>query len=128
MNAISLIGRLVRDPETRATESGKMVTSITLAVDRPFAKDKTDFINCVCWDKVAEIIADSMSKGRQLGVSGYLQIRSFDGKDGQKRLVTEVVFDRFDFCGPKPTHKPAETADPASQFGQDVAPDEEIPF
>ena len=126
MNCINLIGRLVRDPETRTTDSGKMVTTITLAVDRPFVKDKTDFINCVCWGKTAEIIADSMTKGRQLGVNGYLQIRSFDGKDGQKRWATEVVFDRFDFCGPKPTRE--RQNDAASQFGQDVAPDDEIPF
>lgn len=126
MNTISLIGRLVRDPETRTTDSGKMVTTITLAVDRPFVKDKTDFINCVCWGKTAEIIADSMTKGRQLGVNGYLQIRSFDGKDGQKRWATEVVFDRFDFCGPKPTQE--RKNDAASQFGQDVEPDDSIPF
>ena len=126
MNCINLIGRLVRDPDTRTTESGKMVTTITLAVDRPFVKDKTDFINCVCWGKTAEIIADSMTKGRQLGVNGYLQIRSFDGKDGQKRWATEVVFDRFDFCGPKPTRE--RQNDAASQFGRDVAPDDEIPL
>jgi single-strand DNA-binding protein len=127
MNNINLIGRLTKDPETRTTDNGKMVTTFTLAVDRPFAKDTTDFFNCVCWGKLAEIIADSMSKGRQIGINGYVQIRSFDGKDGQKRWVTEVVFDKFDFCGPKPTRQP-RASDPASQFGQDVPPDEEIPF
>ena len=55
MNQVNLIGRLVRDPEVRTTQNGDMVTQITLAVDRPMAKDKTDFITCIFWKKAAEI-------------------------------------------------------------------------
>ena len=137
INSISLIGRLVRDPEIRTLESGKQTTTIVLAVDRPHVKDKTDFITCICWGKVAEIVADNMSKGRQFGVTGYLQIRNFDGKDGKKVYMTEVVFDQFDFLGPKPDRqeappREATPGDSASQFGQDVAnyatDDPEIPF
>ena len=135
MNQVNLIGRLVRDPEVRTTQNGDMVTQITLAVDRPMAKDKTDFITCIFWKKAAEIIGNTMYKGRQLGVGGHLTIRSYEGNDGQKRWVTEVVCDKFDYCGPKPTQlreapaseTPATSS--ADQFGHDVPnPDDEIPF
>lgn len=132
MNQVSLIGRLVRDPEVRTISNGDMVTKIVLAVDRPMAKDKTDFITCIFWKKAAEIVGNTMYKGRQIGVVGYLTIRDYEGKDGTKRWVAEVVCDKFDYCGPKPTHQPAREESPpvtsADQFGHEADPDDEIPF
>ena len=87
MNKVFLLGRLVRDPEIRTTQSGKMVTTFTLAVDRfGGGKDNSaDFISIVTWEKLAENCGNSLTKGQRAMVEGRLQIRSFDGKDGQKR-------------------------------------------
>lgn len=102
MNKITLLGRLVKDPEVQYTQSGKCVTKITLAVDRPFSKEKeADFIPVVLWDKQAELVGNSCQKGHRLLVDGRLQIRSYDGKDGQKRWVTEVIASSMEFIEKK---------------------------
>ncbi len=125
MNKVFLLGRLTRDPEIRTTQAGKMVTSFTLAVDRfGGGKDNTDFISIVAWEKLAEICGDYLFKGQRAMVEGRLQIRSYDGKDGQKRWVTEIVAQTVEFLDKKAVQPPAD----ASQFGHDVAPDDEIPF
>jgi single-strand DNA-binding protein len=133
MNKVFLLGRLVRDPEIRTTQSGKMVTSFTLAVDRfGGGKDSADFISIVTWEKLAENCGNSLSKGQRAMVEGRLQIRNYEGKDGQKRWVTEVIAQSVEFLDRRSTAPaPAEgnaSHDAASQFGQDVAPDDEIPF
>jgi single-strand DNA-binding protein len=102
MNKVILIGRLTKDPELKFTPgTGTAVATFTLAVDRRVSnKDgqkEADFINVVAWNKAAEIIANYMSKGRMLAVSGRIQTRSYDAKDGTKRYVTEVVADDFQF-------------------------------
>ena len=131
MNKIFLLGRLTRDPEVRTTQSGKMVTSFTLAVDRHGGGDvKTDFINVVAWEKLAEVSGNNLAKGQRAMVEGRLQIRSYEGKDGQKRWVTEVIMQSVEFIDRRSggAVAPSKESDPASQFGQDVAPDDEIPF
>ncbi len=101
LNRIVLIGRLTRDPELRFTPNGRAVCSFTLAVDRNFTSQdgtrETDFINIVVWGKQAENCGQYLAKGRMAAVDGRLQIRSFEGNDGQKRYVTEVVADNVRF-------------------------------
>lgn len=102
MNKVILIGRLTKDPELKYTPgTGTAVATFTLAVDRrTSSKDgqkEADFINIVTWNKTAELVANYMSKGRLLGVSGRIQTRSYDAKDGTKRYVTEVVADEVQF-------------------------------
>ncbi len=136
MNKVFLLGRLVRDPEIRTTQSGKMVTTFTLAVDRfGGGKDNSaDFISIVTWEKLAENCGNSLTKGQRAMVEGRLQIRSFDGKDGQKRWVTEIIAQSVEFLDRRSAAPATATADgnvphdAAAQFGQDVAPDDEIPF
>ena len=136
MNKVFLLGRLVRDPEIRTTQSGKMVTTFTLAVDRfgGGRDNNADFITIVTWDKLAENCGNSLTKGQRALVEGRLQIRSFDGKDGQKRWVTEVIAQSVEFLERRtagaagPTVESNASHDAAAQFGQDVAPDDEIPF
>lgn len=124
MNKCFLLGRLVRDPEIRTTQSGKMTTSFTLAVDR-FGGDKSaDFISIVTWEKLAENCGNSLTKGQRCLVEGRLQIRSFDGKDGQKRWVTEIIAQSVEFLDRR---KESNTDDPAGQFGRDVPPDDGFP-
>jgi single-strand DNA-binding protein len=95
MNVVVLIGRLVRDPELRYTPSGVAVASFTVAVDRPFVsaqgERETDFIDVVAWRRLAETVAQHLHKGRLVAVEGRLQVRSFEGSDGQRRRVAEVV-------------------------------------
>ena len=101
MNKIILLGRLTRDPEVRYTPTGKVVCQFTLAVDRPFANQEgqreADFIPVVIWGKQAETCGNSLTKGQRALVEGRLQIRSYDGKDSNKRWITEVIADRFEF-------------------------------
>ena len=101
MNKIILMGRLVRDPEVRYTQTGKVVCQFTLAVDRPFTgqdgQREADFIPVVVWGKTAELCGNSLTKGQRALVEGRLQIRSYDAKDGSKRYVTEVIANSFEF-------------------------------
>lgn len=103
MNVVLLIGRLTRDPELRYTQSGMAVCNFTLAVDRPFTSQsgerEADFIDIVVWNKPAENVSKYMSKGRQVAVEGRLQIRSYDGTDGQRHWRTEVIANRVEFLG-----------------------------
>ena len=101
MNKVVLIGRLTKDPELKYTPgNGTAVTTVTLAVDRRFTKDskkEADFIPIVIWGKSAESTAQYMSKGKLMGVSGRIQTRSYDHKDGHKVYVTEVVAEEIKF-------------------------------
>lgn len=143
MNRIILLGRLTKDPEVRYTNTGKVVCQFTLAVDRPFANQEgqreADFIPVVIWGKQAETCGNSLTKGQRALVEGRLQIRSYDGKDGNKHWITEVIADRFEFIERKsdfanrpaaPAASPASapSAGNAGSFGPTVPFDEEIPF
>ncbi|MFH1453916.1 MAG: single-stranded DNA-binding protein [Armatimonadota bacterium] len=94
-NKVILIGRVVADPELRYTPSGKPVVNFAIAVDRPKFGDSqersADFINIVAWQKLAEICANYLTKGKLIAVDGRLQTRSYETNDGQKRKVYEVV-------------------------------------
>lgn len=145
MNRIILLGRTVKDAEVRYTQTGKVVASFTLAVDRPFTsqdgKKEADFINCQLWGKSAETFGNTVSKGQRVLVEGRLQIRSYDAKDGSKRWITEVVCDRFEYVERRadaqnaPQSSPQDTPKQAASmggsmesFGSTVPFDEEIPF
>ncbi|AAO34760.1 single-stranded DNA-binding protein [Clostridium tetani] len=101
MNRVVLIGRLTKDPELKFTPgTGTAVTTFVLAVDRRFSKDgknEADFIPVVVWGKQAESTANYMSKGKLIGISGRIQTRSYEAKDGTRRYVTEVVADEVKF-------------------------------
>ena len=103
LNHIVLMGRLTRDPELRRTGSGIPVTTFTLAVDRDFGNNRetgekeTDFIDIVTWRNTAEFVSKYFTKGRMAVVSGRLQIRNWNDKDGNKRRSAEVVADNVYF-------------------------------
>ena len=128
MNKVVLIGRLARDPEVRYTQSGKAVTSFTLAVDRRVRKDvdaqqTADFIPVVAWDKLAEICGNYLAKGRRTAVEGHIQVRSYEAKDGAKRYATEVIAENVEFLGDK------GAGDNTSQgYGGTPVPDDDIPL
>ena len=102
LNHITIMGRLVRDPELRRTGSGIAVASFRVAVDRDFApKDggerKADFIDCVAWRQTGEFISKYFAKGRMIIVDGRLEMRDWTDKDGNKRTSAEVVVANADF-------------------------------
>ena len=99
LNRALLVGRLTRDPELRRTGSGKAVTSFNLAVERNFKSDDqaADFINCVCWGKIAENTERYCSKGSMVSVDGRIQTRNYENNQGQKVYVTEVIADSVQF-------------------------------
>lgn len=104
-NKVILMGNLTRDVEVRTTPSGQSVGNFSLAVTRSWRnqdgqqQDQTSFINCVAWGKVGEIIAQYVQKGAPLLVSGRLDQRSYEDKDGNKRQAVEVVVEDFNFVG-----------------------------
>lgn len=141
MNKVFLLGRLTKDPEVRYTTTGKVVAQFTIAVDRPYTNQDgqkdADFFPIVIWGKSAETAGNSLTKGQRVLVEGRVQIRSYEGKDGQKRWITEVIADRFEFIErrdqwdrTRETVKAPETpaASEMSSFGAAVADDEKIPF
>ena len=101
MNIVSITGRLCADPELRRTQSGKAVASYSLAVKRPRTKDETDFVNVVTWDKAAEYISQYGSKGDVVAITGSLQSRKWEDKNGNKRTEWEVVTDAVELLSSK---------------------------
>lgn len=102
MNKVILIGRLTRDPELRfAAGSGNAVTRFSVAVTRQFKRDEADFINCVAFNKQAETIAQYLTKGSQIAITGNIRTGSYDAQDGSKRYTTDVVVENFEFVGGK---------------------------
>lgn len=101
LNRIVLIGRLTKDVDLRFTATGKPTANFTLAVDRPYrnqqGEKEADFIPVVVWNKLAEHCANYIGKGRLVAVDGRLQIRSYDGNDGQRKYITEVVAETVKF-------------------------------
>lgn len=128
MNIVAESGRLTWDPELRHTQSGKAVTVFTIAVDRPGVKDKTDFIDCVAWEKKAEFVSRNFRKGQRIEVSGILTTRQYE-KDGQKRKATEIRCDQVFFGDSKKSDSSPPTEPPENSDFQEVgAGDEELPF
>ena len=102
LNHIVIMGRLTRDPELRYTQSQTPVVSFSVAVDRDFGgrdggEKQTDFIDCVAWRSTAEFVSKYFRKGSMVVVSGRLQIRDWQDRDGNKRRSAEVVADNVYF-------------------------------
>lgn len=157
MNKVFLIGRLTRDPELRYTSSNLPVATFSLAVNRNFTgqsgERETDFINIVVWRKQAENVKNYLTQGSQVAIDGRIQTRSYDGEDGKKRYITEVVADNVEFLGSKGSGSSSNSSmtnsnnditpsdfsdsmpttsvknDPFSDFGSSIEiNDDELPF
>lgn len=153
MNKVFLIGRLTRDPELRYTSSNLPVATFSLAVNRNFTSQsgerEADFINIVVWRKQAENVKNYLTQGSQVAIDGRIQTRTYDGEDGKKRYITEVVADNVQFLDTKsarenmnistPDVTPSDFSDnmpttnvkndPFSDFGSSIEiNDDELPF
>lgn len=135
MNSVILIGHLAQDPELRYTPAGGIaVANFTLAVNRPFLNQKgereADFIRIVTWRKLAESCARNLSKGRQVAVEGRLQIRSYDDRDGVRRIAADVVARSVQFLGGRreqATDLQDGFEDAFMEDGMEIK-DEDVPF
>jgi single-strand DNA-binding protein len=124
MNSVNLIGRLCADPVLTYSQSGVAVCKFTLAVDRPFSKDKqADFLPVLCFKATAENAANFLSKGRQTAVIGSIQTSNWE-KDGVRHYKTEILADRVEFIGAKPKDDEGHT----QSSGREVSLDDDIPF
>lgn len=128
MNSINLVGRLTKEPEIRNTSNGNKVISFCLAVDRRTKDKATDFIDCVAWNKLAEIISQYCHKGNMLSVTGSLQTRMWEDNTGGKHKASEVNVMSIDLIGGgsdkslEKAQAQAETAvtvdEPNEEYGQ----------
>ncbi|MFA4844086.1 MAG: single-stranded DNA-binding protein [Candidatus Margulisiibacteriota bacterium] len=142
-NKVFLIGNLTRDPELRYTTSGIPVARFAIAVNR-FKKggaaegeQDVDFINIVAWRRLAEICGEYLKKGRPVAIEGRLQIRTFTGKDGQPRTMSEVVADGMQMLGQRSQPSTINSQQSSVEGGQktedkgqktDEVVEDEIPF
>lgn len=131
LNHITIMGRLVADPELRYAPSNIPTASFRLAVDRDFkdretGERKADFINVVAWRSTAEFVARNFSKGRMAVVDGRLQIRDYTTKDGTRRTIAEVVADNVYFADPKRETAPERPGDGFHEVEDED--DGELPF
>jgi len=152
LNHITIMGRLTRDPELRQTASQANVASFTLAVDRDFGgrdggERQTDFINCVAWRQTAEFVSKYFRKGSMAVVSGRLQIRPWEDKNGNKRESAEVFVDNIyfgesrrssdenrgnygsdSFSAPAASAAPAASSKPANNGWDEMQEENDLPF
>lgn len=132
LNKAILMGRLTADPELKHTQNNIPVTSFTLAVDRSFGKEKqTDFLDIVAWRNTAEFVAKWFRKGMLVAVSGRLQTRTWEDKQGNKRKTVEVVADEVFFAeGKRGQEEEGSGAFPLLPPDEDFLPgdDIELPF
>ena len=106
MNQVNLVGRFVRDPEVKVTDSGKQRATFTLAVPKSFkttSGQEADFIYCVAWGRQAELVTTYCEQGQLVAIVGRIQTRSYEREDGERRYVTEVVVERIHFLAKKST-------------------------
>lgn len=132
MNHVTQMGRWTKDPELKYTPNGKPVVSGTIAVQRKFknaqGEYEADFFQVVIWGKIGEVVADKQRKGSRIGIDGRLQSRSYDGQDGKRVYITEIVADQVDLIdfanvenNPQYSHNPQgnqSQGQPNGQTGQ----------
>jgi single-strand DNA-binding protein len=106
INQVTLVGRLTKDPELKLTTEGTPVAHVTMAVSRHFRNQNgeidADFVNCTLWRKAAENTCQYCRKGAVVGITGHLQTRNYDNKEGKRVYVTEVVVETIRFLSAKP--------------------------
>ena len=136
INRVVLVGRLVRDPELRRTQTNQAVTTFTVAVDNRFSKDReksASFIPVTCWNQTAEFVAQYLKKGSLVGSDGRLQQRSYENNAGAKVNVIEIIADSVQSLESKQEGSSANQggyqADvpPSEEVGVDVS-DDDLPF
>ena len=142
LNCVTLMGRLVADPELRTTGTGKSVATFRIAVDRSYQKAgeqrQADFITIVAWESTANFVCRYFTKGSMIAVQGSIQTRQYEDSNGAKRTAFEVLAREVSFCGSKaetgtsapmaaPAAAPAYQNASPSDF-EEITDDEDLPF
>ena len=132
INKVILMGRLTRDPELRHTGKGTPVTSFSIAIDNGYGDNKrTDFVNCIAWNKTAEFVTKYFTKGKMIIVIGRITTRSWETQDGKRAYATEVVANEVSFGETKSSQQTA-TQPPMQDDDDDFTPldeeDDDLPF
>lgn len=137
MNTVCLMGRLVATPELKSTTNGTSVTTFTIAINKPKEShngESADFIDCVAWRGSAEFITKYFKKGAMIAVTGRIQTRTYEDRDGNKRKATEVVVNQADSCGSKSSTSDAgaatntAAAPTAGNDFEEILGDDNLPF
>ena len=114
LNVVAIMGRLAADPQMRQTQSGKSVASFRVAVDRgrkdANGQNQTDWLDVVAWDKTSDFVSRYFSKGSMISVTGRLQSRNYQDKNGNNRTAIEIVANQVSFCGEKKQEKSFQPA------------------
>ena len=128
MNNITIIGRLTKDPEIRYTQSMKMYARFTVAVNRKTKKAngeyETDFISCIAWNKLAEVVSMYSEKGKRIAIIGRLQIGSYEAQDGTKRKTADVIAEQVEIIDYKENGQYTAQGLPEDNFKIEVSPDD----
>ena len=131
LNKVTLAGRLTADVELKQTPSGVPVCSFSIAINRRFATEQTDFIDCVAWKEKAEIISKYFRKGSSICIIGSLQKRNWTDQHNQKRYATEVVIEEVYFVDSKSdgdgNQQPTYSSSDAPDFAN-AGHDDDLPF
>ena len=135
INKVILGGRLTADPELKQTPQGVSVTSFSIAVNRSGKEQQTDFINCVAWRQTADFICRFFKKGSSICISGAIQVRSYEDKQGVKRYATEIVAEEAFFVDAKADASAGFDGNDAPIFQstdaprlEEIASDDDLPF
>ena len=130
MNRIQIIGRLTANPELKSTSNGTQVCTFTVAVNRRFNREETDFFPVTVWRDAAVNCNKFLAKGSQVGVCGSLQIRRYDDKDGIKRTAIDLQADEVEFLSARNESAPASPNNkPEVKVSElDEVEDDDMPF
>ena len=133
MNSINIVGRLTKDVSLKYTQNGVAVANFTVAVNRQFknanGEREADFINVVQFRKGAELTAQYMSKGSQIGVTGRIQTRNYENNEGKRVYVTEVVAENVQFLDSKKSSEPKQEMNSLDEAGSPIdISDSDLPF
>ena len=126
MQSFTCTGNVVKDVEAKVTPNGHVVCNLLIAVKRPHTSDETDFFNVEVWGKAAENCENYLTKGKKVGVIGYLKTKSYTDKEGVKRTSTYIAADQVEFLTPKSADN--QSSEPASRPKLEPLNEDDLPF
>lgn len=133
MNKVIMLGNITKDLELRFTKDEKCLCQFSIAINSGYGENKrTDFIECVVWNKQAENLVKYCGKGSQIGIEGRLQNSSYEDKEGNKRTKTQILCENITFVNTKKTNEEPKVEtkeDPYKEFAEEIALDDnDLPF
>lgn len=127
MNYVGLMGRLTKDPELKQTSQGKSYCRFSLAVRKEYVKDGVDFINCVAWEKTADLIANYFKKGNRILVQGRIDTRIYE-VNGEKRNAFDIIVHQAEFIETKSSETSSNTYTNNNTANEEQLEEDDFPF